>query len=285
MPFTSSYSLKTLKNDFIANASTELVQSQDGDDLSVGLAGGGFAVAYDSTNAFGDGITFYDASGNQIGDHVSLLGSVTKGGIAAFGDGSLLVVWGDGADQFASRYSATGQKIGGDITLPLHNPSIQLSSLGVSVATLPDGGFLRVLNRDVDDVTVERYDASGRLISTTQADTNAEDHSSWRKADVAVLSDGGYVVTFENTLPALVILDSQDDIRATIYNSDGTVRRADFHIFGAEDGDYYTNPQVTALGNGGFAWSANTCPATFQRPTTPVCYCRSADPMAPSSIL
>jgi Ca2+-binding RTX toxin-like protein len=256
MPFSSTYFLRSLADDFRANGATELNQVQNSSDLTIGLAGGGFVVAYDTfpNSAAGPGLTFYNAEGTRIVNHVTLPGIVVTGGIAAFDDGSVLAVWDDGTQQWASRYSAEGVKIGIDVALPPHSfEEAPQFDLGVSIATLSDGGFVRVMNRTADDVWVERFNANGTLVSSRQADSNSEDNDGARLADVTRLSDGGFVVVFHNFLQAAAGLQSQYDVRATIFNADGSVRRADYHILGENNGNLYEEPQVAALNNGGFA--------------------------------
>lgn len=130
------------------------------------------------------------------------------------------------------------------------------------VAALPDGGWIIVYegyynNYDDTDlnftyVAAQRYYADGRLRGPETV-ISAYDDTRSADASIAVLKDGGYVVTWSFT--------DEDDIfsnglrtRAQVFNADGSARSV---VIAADVMPSFrvVSPEVVARGDGGFSLS------------------------------
>jgi Ca2+-binding RTX toxin-like protein len=240
MAITSTYQTNVTTSQFAANSFTT------GDQLLpqvTGLSNGGFVVAYRS-GAVGAGtvqVDFYDANHNRIGTYQT----PNDGPISAMGapqvielaSGGVLVAWKEsGAGLKGHIFSPHGQPFGDEIVL-----TTGTGGEDFQFAARPDGGF--VTTHTVDGNVYQRvFDNNGEAGGGFQV--NAGLPGDQIDGTVAVLSTGGYVVTYTDTGP------TEQTIRARIYNADGTTKVDDFVL--ADIGDN-TQSSVVGLANGGFA--------------------------------
>jgi Ca2+-binding RTX toxin-like protein len=127
------------------------------------------------------------------------------------------------------------------------------------ITTFADGSFLitwdSYFNNYEDNeptltyIAGQRYDASGRRAGA-EIVIDGVDGCTSNTATVTTLADGGYVVThlFDNYDD---ILTMREKVYATVFNADGSVRKASFRVDTLPANDAVT-PEVVALGNGGF---------------------------------
>ncbi|MBC7905848.1 MAG: hypothetical protein H7Y60_03760 [Rhodospirillaceae bacterium] len=126
-----------------------------------------------------------------------------------------------------------------------------------TISGLPDGGLLmtwmgyRMDPSDPwnDGIAVRRFDADGLPLGEPQQ-VNTESYGNQGAMSVAVLADGGWVVTWSSDK------DDMQDIYGQVYNSDGTLRGGEIHLANA---GYQFAPSVSALDDGGFivAWGSD----------------------------
>jgi Ca2+-binding RTX toxin-like protein len=138
------------------------------------------------------------------------------------------------------------------------------------IVTFADGSFLVTWDSYFDNyvdggpeltyVAGQRYDASGSRLGR-EIIIDAVNGCVSETASVTKLKDGGYVVThiFDNYDP---IFTDRTKIYATVYNADGSERKASFRVDTVAAVDAIT-PEVVALGNGGFRISYDASRSSF----------------------
>src|SRR3954454_19015223 len=197
----------------------------------LGLSNGGFVAAYDNDSVNpGDGdfilLNFYDINASALGSYQVPYSPGTSAfgqpSLAQLANGNVLTVW---EDDFASDpglrgrlYTPDGFVIGGELKLNTAATGFD----DPQVAALPGGGFA-VSFEFGDDVWCGRYDNAGTLIGGFPQVNSAASAGIQNDTAVAALADGGYVVTYTDASQTI-------DIRTTIYNANGSVRKADFGI-------------------------------------------------------
>ncbi len=216
----------------------------------LGLSNGGFVSAYvnQAANPF-IRLNFYDADFNLIGTDQSVDDFNVQGqpSLTELANGNVLVVWAnnsgddfglqarlfsqDGEGFFPSRIQLSPENLG-------NNPA------NPQVAALADGGFVMSYYY-AGDIYFGRYTAAGALASPglPQVNTVATTGTQY-DSNIAVLADGGFVITFTDMNPA------DWTIRGAVYNADGSVRKADFPIGLTGDNQ---QSAVVALPNGNWA--------------------------------
>jgi Ca2+-binding RTX toxin-like protein len=139
------------------------------------------------------------------------------------------------------------------------------------IVTFADGSFLVTWDSYFDNyedggpeltyVAGQRYDASGRRVGTETL-IDAVNGCVSEAPSVTELKDGGYVVThvFDNYDP---IFTDRQKIYATVYNADGSERKASFRVDTVSAVDALS-PEVVALGNGGFRISFDVSRSSIQ---------------------
>jgi len=171
--------------------------------------------------------------------------------VAADGGGRFVVVWagtgpGDSSGVFARRYRSSGAPIGGEF---LVNSAVGSSEGYVAVDAVADVGFVVAWDATGDGygygVFARRFDANGAPIGD-DFQVNTDTTGDQRNADVAVASDGTFVVVWHD-----VQYGTYYTIRARKYDSNGTPVGLDFQVntFGTA---YNYHPKVAAVAGGGF---------------------------------
>lgn len=141
------------------------------------------------------------------------------------------------------------------------------NSIDASIAPLQNGGFiLACTNYAVDpkgDIRLATIDAQGVAKTFLPVDTTA---NADREADVALLSDGGFVVTWTRDFGA-----GDNDIVGQVFNADGSLRGGHF-TGNSSNALSTTHSSVAGLAGGGFVtvWQqsqvgSNDTAAVFMR--------------------
>ena len=185
--------------------------------LASALADGGFAVAWQSSNGSGGGISVhgqrYDANSVGVGSELELdtfaSHSVTSPSITPLSGGGFVTTWqsyrqdGSGRDIFGERFDAAGAAIGGVFKVnttaadsdeqpwqsvtPLADGSFVVSWCGTSQA----GAGL--------DIYGQRFSASGAVAGTEFLISSAPE-ASQEQPLVMALADGGFAVTWMTSI-------------------------------------------------------------------------------------
>ncbi|MBO3705820.1 MAG: hypothetical protein J5X21_05380 [Candidatus Accumulibacter sp.] len=201
-------------DEFRINTTTYSTQYQ----ASVAAYAGGFVVTWanhsGNVDTSGHGVfgTRFDNAGNVVqtgGQNEFQVNAYTTShqwepDVAAYADGSYVVVWrsegqeGDGySGVYGQRYGSNGAKLGGEFHVNSYVTDYQFAP---RVATLSDGGFVvvwqsRGQDGNGDGVYGQRYDAAGNAAGGEFRVNVATDHDQGNP-DVIGLSTGGFVVTW-----------------------------------------------------------------------------------------
>ncbi|WP_156798593.1 calcium-binding protein [Ahrensia sp. R2A130] len=245
-----------------------------------GLTGGGFVVTWYAQTLDGGTVVaqIYDAVGATVGSeftvNTEVLSSQRVPAIAATADGGFVIAWqsfGQDPDAqnalwdiYGQRYQADGTALGGEFQI---NTIDSFQQVEVALAAFSSGGYVAVWQSVGDpnggesdtsfDVKMQRYDASGVSVgSETTVNTHLPDYQN--EADVAVLADDGFVVTwvsFSFTEGSPNQDGSGYGIFAQRYNAAGQPAGAEFQVNTHFNGSQ-VNPSIVALPDGGFmiAW-------------------------------
>ncbi len=181
------------------------------------LAGGGFAVAWDSygqdaAGGYGVVLQILGANGAKVGGeiavNVSTAGYQTVGGIASLANGTIVVTWteqdgvdGSGQGVFARLFSASGVPLGDEFLVP---EAVYTTQNAPTVIALADGGFVIAWadGGGVDGsgwgVIGQRYAADGSRIDGPFV-INEEVSSTQNEVALAALINGGFVASWSST--------------------------------------------------------------------------------------
>jgi Ca2+-binding RTX toxin-like protein len=213
------------------------------------LPTGGFALTYTDANSVF--IQRYDAAGTAVGAPVSqFFGTIRMPDATVTSDGRLVaaVAWISEADVMVMLTSSDGEAAG-SFAIPVD------STLGVNVEVqaLEGGRFvvawegrIHALEPTTANLFMQMFSADGAaesgviMVNTTIA--NAQSN-----AAIAVLGDGGLVVTWR---------DTNLDYQARIFEADGTPRTGELPLTETDPINFPQPPEVAALSDGGFsiAW-------------------------------
>jgi VCBS repeat-containing protein len=236
---------------------------------TVALADGGFVVAWMSDGQDPDGsrgiyAQRFDADGNAAGGEFRVNtytdGYQSSQSMAALADGGFLIGWssqhqdGDGWGTYAQRYDADGNTVGSEFLV--NTGTTTENQLVNSITGLPDGGFLitwrgsEAADPFYGDLFAQRYDAAGAPVGSAfrVSDPAPQNQTS---GDIAVLADGGFVITWTST--------EDYSIYAKRYDASGVAIGAEFQVTEPNPDLLRSGGSVTALDDGGFviAWNSN----------------------------
>ncbi|GAB1584220.1 hypothetical protein PPNSA23_41630 [Phyllobacterium phragmitis] len=233
------------------------------------LEDGGWLVTWQSQGQDGSGFGIYQqrysSGGIAVGEeelvNTYTLNDQSEASVTALTDGGWLVTWqslsqdGSGYGIYQQRYDISGNKVGDEERV---NTQIVNNQDNPSVTALTDGGWLvswQSLSQDGSGYGIyqQRYDSSGAKIEG-EKQVNTYTLNDQSKACVAVLDDGGWLITWQS--------QGQDGsgfgIYQQRYNSSGA------KVGDEEQVNTYTlndqsNPFVTGLGDGGWVvtWQSN----------------------------
>ena len=227
------------------------------------LANGGFAVTWQSgdNGRYGDirGQVFA-ADGTPVDGSdflVSTANASDQGDpqITALANGGFAVTWhsidnGANFDIRGQVFAADGTPIdGSDFLVSTANASDQFSP---QITALANGGFAVTWqsadNGTDNDIRGQVFAADGTpidgsdfLVSTTNTSRPAD-------PQITALANGGFAVTWQS-----VDNGANYDIRGQVFAADGTPIDGSDFLVSTANANEQTNPQITALANGGFA--------------------------------
>ena len=263
-------------DEFLVNTTTLSTQRTPS---VAGLSDGGFVAVWEDGSRTGEDTSrdgfrggavrgqTYNADGTSRGDEF-LVNTTTEDrqripSVTELSDGGFVVVWEDqsqtGKDTFseairAQAYNADGTMRGDEF---LVNTITESRQDAPSVAGLSDGGFVAVWNDDsraggftgFGAIRGQAFNSDGTargfefLVNTTTEGTV-------NYPSVADLSDGGFVVTWED-FSKTGADTSGGAVRGQAYNADGTMRGEEF-LVNTTTVDDQRDPSVAGLSNGGF---------------------------------
>ena len=226
------------------------------------LSDGGFVVTWQSHDQDGDrdGVygQRYDSTGSPTGSEFQIntftTGEQEDPAVAGLADGGFVAIWrsggqdGDNWGVYGQRYDSAGSPTGSEFQV---NTTTTNEQKDPSVAALGDGGFVvtwESKDQDGDNWGIygQRYDSSGAATgSEFQVNTTTADEQ--RAPSVAVLDDGGFVVTWESK-------DQDGDswgIYGQRYDSGGAATGSEFRINTTTTNEQ-KDPWVAGLDDGGF---------------------------------
>ena len=253
--------------EFLVNTTTE--NFQFGPSVTA-LPDGRFVVAWtNETDSYYEGFDVmaqvFNSDGTKSGPeflvNTDLLGDQRDPNVTSLADGRFVVTWTSNDPNAADPLAVKGQVFNADGTKSGMEFQVNTTTSGTQenakVTGLADGRFVVTWQ----DYSVSGGDTSGHAVrgQVFNADgtasggeflvntTTAGDQ--WYPS-ITVLSDGGFVVTWENDISFL-----QHDIRAQVYNADGTARGSELVVNTSSGG---ASPAVAALPDGQFvvAWSS-----------------------------
>ena len=229
------------------------------------LPDGGWVVSWTSGNQDGDGFGVYaqryDAAGVAVGGEVLVNTQTTDSqqlsSVKSLADGGWIVGWtsngqdGDGFGIFQQRYDSAGVAVGGEVQVNTHTTSDQFTT---RMATFADGGWIVTWTSvgqdgDFGGIYQQRYDAAGTAVGG-EVQVNTVTASNQDASSVAVLSDGGWVVTWQSFAQD----GDSSGIYAQRYDSAGVAEGGEVQVNTTIVGSQRL-PSVTALSDGGFVVS------------------------------
>ena len=263
--------------EFVVNTATASTQ---GDPEVAAFADGGFVVTYFSDNGDGNGDAIlsqrFDAAGAPDGaetvvNTVNTVGNQSQPAVATLVDGlgnnaGHVVVFtsptsgatgdGDGNGVFAQRYDATGAPAGAEFQV---NTLTTANQSDASVIGLTGGGFVVVWTDSVADgssngVFGQIYDETGAAVGG-EFRINTDTFNSESDAQVAAMSDGGFVVTWT---AGSTQDGSGDGVYGQRFTATGNRLDGEFQVNEAISSNQ-NQSDVTAVGDGFFvAYRAET---------------------------
>jgi hypothetical protein len=235
--------------EFRVNSQTVMDQKEP---TLVGLADGGFVVAWYTTDTAQDGAGWaikaqrYDASGAAVGAefrvNTTAFGSQYTIDIASLSSGGFVVTWqtgnSAGTQVSAQVYGADGVKAGGEIIV-----SNGFSShTGGRVTGLANGGFVVAWMTDNGDgigIRAQMFGAAGNKVG---ADFIVNPGTSGFNPDIAALADGTFLITWEGR---------NGGIKGQTYSATGQRLGSEYTIADPLDSTEAA-PSVAALADGSF---------------------------------
>ncbi|MEP0520984.1 MAG: hypothetical protein ABJO09_14150 [Hyphomicrobiales bacterium] len=234
-----------------------------------GLSDGGFVVSWASHDQDGDSYGIYgqryDAAGAVVGSESHINTDVTAStqnevSIASLSGGGFVVTWkdtsasdGSGASVRGRLYDANGVQLGSEFQVNTYSTSSQHQS---SVTGLSDGGFVVSWTSSGQDgsnsgIYGQRYDNAGVAVGSEFHINTGVTSSTQNEPSIASLSDGGFVVTWQDASGA----DGNGySVRGQLYGSDGIAIGSEFQVNTYTSSTQY-QPSVTGLVDGGFVVS------------------------------
>ncbi|MDO6964793.1 Ig-like domain-containing protein [Rhizobium alvei] len=220
------------------------------------LEDGGFVVAW--TSYLQDGSSFgvyqqrYDKYGNTVGNETQVNYYTTNGqsdaSVTGLADGGWVVTWssngqdGYGFGIYMRIYDASGAERSIPSRVNVDTDSQQIKS---TVVPLDDGGFIVGFMDYLSGKNLfRRFDANGVAIGTVTA---ASDIGDAANLSIAVLEDGGFVMTWSDGAAG----DTSIGVRMRRFDADGEAMGAATLVNTTKTGEQ-SYSTVTALADGGW---------------------------------
>lgn len=232
------------------------------------LSGGGFVVAYHTTDADRGGVAFqiYDDLANAVGDQIFPYLDESniqyEPTITSFEDGGFLVSWTDGgindsekSDVYAQRFDALGNPVDTSNEF-LINTITHWSQYDSDVVSTSDGGFVAVWV-SIDStwrIKVQLFDQYTQKLGTEIVITDSASEIRWLP-DMVVLENGNIAVTW--TEHDTDTDGSDANIYVRVLGSDG-VALGPQQLTHTDIGSRQDSGELVALSDGGFivAWTS-----------------------------
>ncbi|MEP5177733.1 MAG: cadherin-like domain-containing protein, partial [Marinobacter alexandrii] len=277
--------------EILVNTATEDYQSYQ---KITTLSNGGFVVTWQDYSEGVGGATgdasgsaikaqVFGADGTAVGTEI-LVNTATESfqgeqEITALSNGGFVITWQDysegvgGAAGDASRsavkaqvFDAVGDPVGDEI---LVNTAVDSYQLAPEITSLSNGGFVVTWEDQSQGIGGTSGDTSNRAIKAqvftadgtpvgTEILVNTATASNQSSPDITSLSNGGFVITWEDSSQGsggATGDTSGGAIKAQVFNADGTPVGTEFLVNTATQGNQF-DPIITAFSNGGFviAW-------------------------------
>jgi hypothetical protein len=247
-------------NEFRANTT---ITNNQRNPVSVGLSGGGYVIAWQSTNQDGsfDGIYAqrFNSNGTLAGSEFQINTQTVENqwlpALSALNNGGFVAVWqswlqdGNNWGVFGQRFDSNGNPDGTEFQVNTYTTGNQNV---VDVETLNDGSFVVVWESNGQDsgtvgIYGQRFDSNGLALGSEFL-INTYSPNNQTNPAISKLDNGGFVVVWES--------NGQDGSSLGIYgqrfDSNGSFVGSEFLV-----NTYTTNiqsaPSVSPLSNGGFA--------------------------------
>jgi hypothetical protein len=257
-----AYNADGTKQGVETQANTTTVGEQSHSKVT-GLSNGGWVVTWQSQGEDGDGHfdihqQAYSGTGQKVGSETVVNTVVTSdqfdSSVSALDDGGWVVTWAayghnnDFSGIYQQVFDENGVKDGGEVHVNKFTTGNQYDP---EVTVLKDGGWVVTWQSNEQDgdgygIFQQRFNEDG---SKEGGEKQVNKHTAWDQdtADIAALSDGGWVVTWQS--------DRQDGsaygIYAQVYNADGTRNGKEFRVNQHANSEQ-EDPSVAALKNGKF---------------------------------
>lgn len=257
----------------IVRTNTFLTGSQSEAEITR-LKDGGYVITWQSAGQDSDGTGVYqqryNANGKAVGSEthvsVSTTGIQENASVTALSDGGWIVSWagdgtadgtgqGSGYGVYQRRYDANGNPTANDEDLVnVTVAGYQYMSDNVGLA---DGGWLTVWsgqgNGDSEGIFMSRFNASG-IETLTEIRVNGTIARAQANPNVAVLKDGGWIVTWQSRSA----VDNIFDVYQQRYSSDGAQVGSET-LVNTWTANFQQNATVAGLNDGGWvvAWSSS----------------------------
>jgi Ca2+-binding RTX toxin-like protein len=226
---------------------------------------GGWVVAWQSDIGDGTGPNIRLRAFNPDGSSKSPMddvvvntfdaGQQTYPDITALADGGWVVTWtsdgqdGDGGGIYQRKYAKGGRSFG---VLPVVNKTTTGSQFDVAVTDHPDGGWIVTWASNGQDgnsggIYQQRYDKSGAKIGVEEERVNAATQDTQGVPHVAVLADGGWVMTWVSSWQD----GDQEGIYQQRYAASGAKMGDEVRVNTFTPGSQ-NSPSITALSDGGW---------------------------------
>ncbi|WP_372832414.1 Ig-like domain-containing protein [Pontibacterium sp.] len=234
-----------------------------------GLKDGGFVVTWHGGDSTTGDTDDYGIAGQRFAADGSAMGSEflvntntdeqqLHPAITATADGGFVVTWYDydgdssGAGIKAQRFDAEGQAQGSELLVNTHQNGDQAHP---DITGLSDGGFVVTwygndpATGDAVGISGQRFDADGNTVGEEFLINTLMDNAQWNPS-VAGLSDGGFVVTWQNWNPASGDA-SGEGISGQRFDADGNAVDGEF-LVNTHTSETQSSPVVMGLSDGGF---------------------------------
>jgi hypothetical protein len=187
---------------FSALATLQDVEGNGLDGDLDGIAGGDHTIDFEIARILPDGVET-PVNTTTSGDQTFTIGA--PGTIASDNAGNYVITWaghsqdGDGWGIFAQRFTAGGEKVGGEFQVNTYTTSHQRFS---TVAMDPDGDFVITWSSNGQDggnygVYAQRYDAAGNPVGV-EFRVNTRTNKFQGRSTVAMDDDGDFVIAWES---------------------------------------------------------------------------------------
>jgi Ca2+-binding RTX toxin-like protein len=245
--------------DFVVNSVTSGFQSGN---IVARLADGGYVAAWEAPgNPANIKAIIFSANGTpgtEFTVNTTAAAVLTSTSVTQLNNGNIVFSWkGSGTSDFNIRaqiFTTSRNKVGSELTLNTTgktNGDLQESS---SVQALTDGGFFAawVSNEGANAKVRGQFFTAAGVKNGTELLISSPAGTLDRTPSVAVLDDGRVFVAWRS------FSANQEDIKARVYNTDGTSAGSDFVVNSTTAGNQ-TNPTIIILPNGrvSVAWQSD----------------------------